>query len=487
MMSRSAAVRVVLWGLLLILVDLSLNQNGVLVPRDLIPDVLALSERPHPDKPRQYSQTEIANTAPMMRSSHPRLLVFNGTMFEVYNLNHKDSHYSASHYCGRCAQLIPLLVHALKELNPPRFEPEQPVFQLLFSAGDTISSTCVNRGTCNFDAFAPLLLFGSAPTDPAVFPTAKGFPNWFYLSCLYDYKIQGVNHCKWAEPVERTMSWEELIPTVIWRGRDFTFLPLYKQFAPFQKFKKSGALSNTLNNVTTRERATKKLMDHWDELSPRWRGVALTAQAEVDNKTWIDAKFTGSVGVEVHNKFLERGVQVSTSERMDPTEMSHYKYQIDLGGGGGTTWRGTLTKLGMPGVLFHHETPTKDWFFDDMKKWIHYVPVDWTLGDLRDRFLWAQHNPKHAKRISDEASKLHEHFMQEPYMEKVYNELFVDYLGKVLDAYVPTRGPWEDRKREYLQGGFEIRRVAFCDDTLCHKFAEGDAANNHPYVHASVA
>ena len=481
-MMKIAAVRdVVFCGLSLILLGLSLD--GVLVSRGWIRR-LTTGERPHPDKPRQYSQTDIAKTAPSIRSFRPRLLVFNGTMFEVYNIIHEDSLYSQSPYCGRCAQLIPLMVHALKELNPSRFEPGQPVFQLLFSAGDSVSSTCVNRGTCKVDEFAPMLLFGSVPTDPTVFPTVKGFPNWFYLSCLYEYKIHGVNRCDWAEPVERTMSWEELTPTVIWRGSDFTFLPLYNEFTPLQKFKE--AISDTLANVTTNEVATKKLMDHWNKLSPRWRGVALTAQAELNNDTWIDVKFTGSFGVGLHDEFLERGVQVSTSEKMDPTTMSHYKYQIDIGGGGGTSWRGTLTKLGMPGLLFHHETPTKDWFFDDMKKWVHYVPVHWTLGDLRDKFHWAQRNQEDAKRIAGEASKLYEHFMQEPYMEKVYNELFGDYLGKVLDAYVPSPDSWEEMKREYVQGGFRVRRVAACDDTLCHTFFKG-GADNRPHTQASVA
>jgi hypothetical protein len=51
--------------------------------------------------------------------------------------------------------------------------------------------------------------------------------------------------------------------------------------------------------------------------------------------------------------------------------------------GGGTTWSGTVTKLSMPGVLFHHETPTRDWYHEEMEPWKHHIPVNWDLTDLR--------------------------------------------------------------------------------------------------------
>ena len=46
--------------------------------------------------------------------------------------------------------------------------------------------------------------------------------------------------------------------------------------------------------------------------------------------------------------------------RMNSDEMGRYKYQIDIGGWGGTTWTGLIHKLSMPGVLLHHETSMVD-------------------------------------------------------------------------------------------------------------------------------
>mmetsp|Transcript_6450 Transcript_6450/g.10699 ORF Transcript_6450/g.10699 Transcript_6450/m.10699 type:complete len:265 (+) Transcript_6450:129-923(+) len=179
----------------------------------------------------RYSQTDISRTASNFGPTHPRLLVFNGEHFEVYNLNHKSRRYKLDDpYPGRSGKTIPLLVHALKESNPARFEPGQPVFQLLFLDSDTLSSGCVNAGTCPVEDFAPMLLFGSAPVNKTEMPTVKQFPNWFYISCLYEYKLFGAKQCDWVEPVERTLSWEQLEPTITWRGSDFIFLLHYNEF-----------------------------------------------------------------------------------------------------------------------------------------------------------------------------------------------------------------------------------------------------------------
>jgi hypothetical protein len=296
---------------------------------------LFLSERNQPLEPRPYSTKDIALTAPYLHSFHPLVLVFNGTNFEVYNLNHKDTHYSKTWHCGRCGQIIPLMVHALRATNPGRFEPGQPVFQLLFSAADSIASDCVNAGTCPVEDFAPISLFGSAPTNERDIPTIKAFPNWFYLKCIYEYKLQGKEHCKWVEPIDESpLPWDALEPTIIWRGSDFVFLLEHKEF----KFKGAGRID--LTNVTTKKDATQKLMDSWSELRPRWRGVALTAKAELDGDHWIDTKFFGPFGLEEQKKFLDHDVHVSTEKRLSPTEMARYKYQIDYGGGGGksTNW-----------------------------------------------------------------------------------------------------------------------------------------------------
>lgn len=456
MISRNKSLT---WGISVLLV-LLIHQG----PLSSIGRILANIESGS-SRIKLYSQEHISRAAPNMKHVHPRLLVFNGANFEVYNLNHNDVHYRLNDpYPRRGLKAIPLLVHALMQLNPARFEPGQPVFQLLFSDSDSISSPCVNSDSnCPVEEFSPWLLFGSAPANSSEMPTVKAFPHWFYLSCLYEYKMNNVMDCQWPETIDRTVSWDDLRPTLIWRGSDFGFIHLYNEF----KF--TGPKLIDLANLTTRNETVQALLQRWDYLTPRWRGVALSVEADLKGESWIDNKFVPSrIGdASVHQAFMERNVLVEAPSHMTSVDMGKFKYQIDYGGGGGTSWRGSITKLGMPGLLFHHETRSKDWFFDDMEPWEHYVPIAWHLGDLREKFDWAEKHQDEAKRIADNASKLFDRLMSKGYMEKLYQELFVDYLGAVVDAFVPFPASWEEARRKYENDGFVLRQVGICDSSSC--------------------
>jgi folate-dependent tRNA-U54 methylase TrmFO/GidA len=135
--------------------------------------------------------------------------------------------------------------------------------------------------------------------------------------------------------------------------------------------------------------------------------------------------------------------------------------------GGGTTWQGTLTKLRMPGVLFHHKTATMDWFYDLMKPWVHYIPIDTDVGNLRERYDWAEANPDKVKTIAEESTKLAEYLLSAEYVGKVYKELFVDYLGEVVKAYQPEGRSWEDCIAQYRNLHFPVELVSDCDHETC--------------------
>lgn len=123
--------------------------------------------------------------------------------------------------------------------------------------------------------------------------------------------------------------------------------------------------------------------------------------------------------------------------------------------------------MGFPGALFHHVTPTQDWYFPQMKPWVHYIPVSCNVSDLRKRYEWAETHPAKTRAIANASTTLYHYLMGEQYMGKVYQELFVDYLTNLLEAYVPSSLSWEDAKQQYDLDGFEIHRVAYCDEVVC--------------------
>jgi len=158
---------------------------------------------------------------------------------------------------------------------------------------------------------------------------------------------------------------------------------------------KANVMKRKLNRIRTRApkraanqerklhefRKTSALMsmrDNYDSFTPRWKGVIWTAEAELtaglDELPWANIKFACSMNgtstttwkSDTFNKWENIGISAA-GERMNLEELAHYKYQIDIGGGGGTTWTGTIQKMAMPGLLFHHITPTKDYIHDYMK------------------------------------------------------------------------------------------------------------------------
>lgn len=429
------------------------------------------------DRPVQpYMHWEIEQVAPYLHSFAPRLLVFDGNVFSVYNLKSNATTYHDVHDFGnRPVMIVPLLVHALKTKFPNRFEQGQAPFQLLFTDADSLRTDCVNPGVeCYTNKWPPILVFGSLMKDAAqTFPSAQVMPVPPFCECLYKYLIRGEQDCDWGNTPVGMVSKPvpQLKPNIIWRGSDYAFLFQYEKF----RFKDSwDVLGKDVSNLT-REDVAVKVFQNWNDIGPRWRGVALSLQAEIerpkDNVVWLDSKFAGDMpgmSEKTLQHFQEIGVHVK-AESMDPVEMATHRYQIDYGGGGGTTWSGTLSKLAMPGVLFHHETPTMDWFHYDMEPWKHYIPINWDLTDLRAKYDWSQANLDKVQRISKEASKLSNYLLSKRFMKKTFQDLFVSYLGKVVKAYKQQPGmeTWDDCKQQYERMGFRLQPLATCNHVHC--------------------
>lgn len=284
-------------------------------------------------------------TAPKFPKFVPKLLVFDGNKFQFFGLQHKGTEYFENmRYTYRYIDTIPMLAHALKENFPDRFKPGMPPFELLFSDADSPHSDCENS-QCRVQDFAPMILFGSVPKDQSIYPTLRSFPHPVFMHCLYHSKVNGAEQCDWQQKPNVDVPWEELQDTVIWRGADWPFLPYIERYTfegPTKVMEQSqkpawkdATKSSILEELTSEER--------YKTFPPRWRAALMSVQAEDGDATpWIDTRFVGGMNPEVHAKLKQKGVNV-TGDRIDAHEMSNYKYQVDLGGGGGTTWEGTLT------------------------------------------------------------------------------------------------------------------------------------------------
>lgn len=290
---------------------------------------------------KPYNQFAIEKAAPLLNSFSPRLLVFNGENFVFYNLKHNSTIYHEAHdFNNRPVMIIPLLAHALKTQFPGRFAKGQPPFQLLFTESDSLRTDCVNDDSidCETDKWPPILVFGSLMKDAArTFPTAKLMPVPPFCECLYKFILKGDHHCQWAEKADVNTPFRDLKPTIIWRGSDYAFLFQYAKF----RFKDSVDVFGSDVTNLTKEDVAVRIFQNWNEIGPRWRGTALTLQAEIERKQsnerpiWLDTKFAGPMpGMDAKTlaHFQKIGVHVE-ADKMDTKAMAEYRYQIDYGGG----------------------------------------------------------------------------------------------------------------------------------------------------------
>ena len=265
--------------------------------------------------------------------------------------------------------------------------------------------------------------------------------------------------CAQFQPRQYIGTYENLKNSVIWRGTDFPFLNLQNNLdmPDYEDYIEGNIEPNTADPLAA---AIAILRENYSQLVPRWQGVVLTAEAEQEARRTnnnslpkVNIKFSrargkgkpAAIGNPKYKQWEDIGFPLA-GHGMPPEEMAKFKYHIDIGGGGGTTWTGTTDKLAMPGLLFHHITPTKDYIHDHLLPWMHYVPVQTDLSDLMEKLDWAETHPDEAKKIAESATE----FMRQMGTQEGYSNLYLEDVVKplkeVIEAYVPgSQGEFEEK------------------------------------------
>ncbi|KAL7524633.1 hypothetical protein ACHAXR_000655 [Thalassiosira sp. AJA248-18] len=110
-----------------------------------------------------------------------------------------------------------------------------------------------------------------------------------------------------------------------------------------------------------------------------------------------------------------------------------------LGGGGGTTWSGTIEKLAMPGLLFHHLTPTKDYIHGRIKPWVHPLRSCGARSPRsQGKYEWAESHQVAAKMIADQGTAMMRRIATVEGFGDMFQEVFTEPLRRVMEAYQPV-------------------------------------------------
>jgi len=341
---------------------------------------------------------------------------------------------------------------AVKTYYPGRITEGQEPFGVFYTVEDFPQTQCLSAvrrasGACHVGDWAPVYDFSSAPRDESLLPSLvpatlitllppilEMLSNPGSAALLtppaWDQKMFNIAEVPPAN--RKDFAWNALIPKIVWRGSDYRFLG--PQFDDFIEDSCHTPTECKLNHIATSPNRTHamRLMSERNDITPRFRMVLKS----ILEPSWLDARF---FCVAYYDKRFPMRVRlgnelgVEDDEELTNFDLARFKYQIDLGGAGGTTWTGTIHKLTMPGVLFHHETRMKDSYFDTLVPMVHYIPVKEDLSDLRERFEWAQANPQRCQEISAAASQWVRYFNQRRALLRHNYDKLVVPLHRVID------------------------------------------------------
>ena len=358
-----------------------------------------------------------------------------------------NSHDHAPDLAVKMRTATELMAKTIHTYYPERLKPNQPPFEIIYVVTDFPQTPCVRREgraaeRCgNVKEWAPIYTFSSVPRNTSLLPTLVGAT----LITLAE-KVEAAMGKPTVEPSRgmwsnyalfdlaafdvdkrRAYEWDNLVNKTIWRGTDYPFLgPAYENSKESMCHSILGRSWHSekcqLQDMTAHDdpREAFRSMLSSTEITPRTRAVLMS---KLDDDSWLNARFVnpeflrhggaargggGAHGArnQDHDRFVlgaKFGVDAETPTSGE--ELARFKYQLDLGGWGGTSWTGTLHKLSMPGVLFHHETSMKDSYFDDLIPWRHYIPIKEDLSDLRAKYQWARAHDDVCRQISLEAKR----------------------------------------------------------------------------------
>ncbi len=126
-------------------------------------------------------------------------------------------------------------------------------------------------------------------------------------------------------------------------------------------------------------------------------------QLSLEYPELIDAKFTI-----IEPTFIEDPaiLQKYKGDFLSYDAQLFYKYHI-LVDGSTCSFSHSGWKFFLNSLIIKPDSAEIQWHYNELKPWVHYVPVNSNLNDLVDRLLWAKRNDSEAERMAKNALILH--------------------------------------------------------------------------------
>lgn len=127
----------------------------------------------------------------------------------------------------------------------------------------------------------------------------------------------------------------------------------------------------------------------------------------------IDNKFTNIDFVNSHTTIIKQ---------------CYFKYILDIDGFC-NTWDASIWKLYSGSVLLKVKSTWQQWYYDELKEWVHYVPIENDFSDLNEKITWCINNDDKCKEISNNAKKFVIEKLNLDYVNNKITKSVLEYLS----------------------------------------------------------
>ncbi len=148
--------------------------------------------------------------------------------------------------------------------------------------------------------------------------------------------------------------------------------------------------------------------------------------------TYVDAKINPLVQINKETKklLIKKGYFGNALLLQDHMR---YKYQI-LVDGNTCAYSRAYWQLFCNSLMFKQDSPNIQWYYDELKPYVHYIPVAHDFTDLIEKIRWADEHEKDVEQIILNANAFGK--------EKLKHEDVMLYLYLLLKEYSNLSGSW---------------------------------------------
>lgn len=188
----------------------------------------------------------------------------------------------------------------------------------------------------------------------------------------------------------------------------------------------------------------------WRSL-PRIRLCELSAE----NPNVLDAGITGVTQIDdpAANEWLASRNMLRG--HVPPETFQFHRYQIDIDGNS-NSWPGLFIKLltGSPVLKIDSAEGYQQWYYDRLRPWINYVPVDNTMGDLVKKLKWLRTHDDAARKIGAAGRGLAEDLTDEQEVVRAAPVFAAAVRAAALAPVIDLRFATDTSDHEVLRSGW---------------------------------